>query len=146
MNSATRVAAMSLIAGVCLLGVAGFRNQVAEPSAWSVSEEPAFQVRAAGDTPFLIDPLGYLWVHRLNLNIYKGGVLVPPGDHEPTRGAAPGGQVELWQVFDLSGKNVAEVKLPLDAKIEAIGEDFVICTWTDESGTEYVRRYSLDRG
>jgi len=50
-----------------------------------------------------------------------------------------------WLVFDPQGRAQGLVELPPGLEVHAVGEDFILGTWKDELGVEYVRRYSLDR-
>lgn len=145
MNSVLRVAAISLMAGAFLSAMAGFKHQAPDAGTWSVSEEPSFQLDVEKVEGILVDPLGYTWVHSISITVYAAGVRA--GAEERARAAhVPSGQIEIWQVFDPSGEEVAGPRMPLDMKLQAVGEDFVIGVWTNESGVEYVRRYSLNRG
>lgn len=126
----------------------GAGYQVSEPADWRVSEEPTMQQEVQEGKRVLVDPLGYVWVHSFSITIRRGGVRVGDEGYEDRSNipVAPGPSREYWTAYDSAGRKISTLEMPWDISAQAIGEDFIVATWTDEAGTKYVRRYSLDRG
>jgi hypothetical protein len=82
------------------------------------STMPAFQT-------FEVDVLGYLWV----------------AEYE-----RPGADVQRWSVFDSEGRLLGTVETPSGLAVHQIGVDFLLASWEDDLGVEYVRLYDLTRG
>lgn len=51
-----------------------------------------------------------------------------------------------WSVFDVEGLWLGEIGMPPRFEVKQIGSDWVLGTWTDELGVEYVRLYGLEKG
>jgi hypothetical protein len=51
-----------------------------------------------------------------------------------------------WSVFDAEGRWLGEIGMPVHFEVKEIGADYVLGTWTDELGVEYVRLYDLEKG
>jgi hypothetical protein len=79
---------------------------------------PAFEA-------LLQDSEGFLWVEDLNL---------------------PGDTLRTWTVFDRDGVPLTRLSLPRANRVHDIGRDYVLTTFEDELGVEYVREYRLTRG
>ncbi|MGD2121159.1 MAG: hypothetical protein PVJ76_05415 [Gemmatimonadota bacterium] len=52
---------------------------------------------------------------------------------------------ETWEVFDLGGEFLGQVRPPRGFRLMAIAEDGLAGVWRDELGVEYVRVYRLNR-
>jgi hypothetical protein len=53
----------------------------------------------------------------------------------------------MWMVFSPDGEALDLVEMPMGLEVHHIGADFVLGRWRDNQfGTEYVRRYPLNRG
>lgn len=126
----------------------GAGYQVSEPAEWEVSEEPTMQQEVKEGKRVLVDPLGYVWVHSFSIMIRRGGIPVRDEEYEDWSNVpiVPGPSREYWTAYDSTGSKIKTLTMPWDLSVQAIGEDFIVGTWTDEAGTKYVRRYSLDRG
>ncbi len=51
----------------------------------------------------------------------------------------------LWSVFDATGQFLGELDLPIGFVVRDIGDDFLLGTWTDSLGVEFVRMYDLNK-
>lgn len=51
-----------------------------------------------------------------------------------------------WDVFDSEGRWIQTLQTPLRLRIHEIGADYILGTWRDDLGVEFVRMYSLQRG
>ena len=70
------------------------------------------------------DLLGYLWTEETR-----------PSDQEP----------RMVSVFDPEGRLVAALPLPDGLRVMEIGADYVLGSYSDELGVQYLRMYSLQR-
>jgi hypothetical protein len=75
------------------------------------------QLPALGDAPMHLDTNGHLWAEA-----YR-----PPWDAEPE-----------WLVFSPEGEWLGSVRTPVGFVLRDIGADFVLGSWRDDPGVEYV--------
>ena len=71
---------------------------------------------------FLGDEVGNLWVREYQ---------------------APGDAEQLWHVFDIDGRLLGPVRLPLRFEPAQAGDRFVLGVWRDPDDVPYVRMYAL---
>lgn len=142
MAGTLRAVFVGMTAGCLLYLLAGFKNQESGPQSWSISDEPTVQLEVTEEGKILVDPHGYLWV-RTPFIVYRGARVTDEG-FEPGGPRGPG--MRAWDVFDSSGERGTGFGLPPDLTVQTIGENYILGTWTDADGKEYVRTYLLDRG
>ncbi len=53
--------------------------------------------------------------------------------------------VARWTIFSADGTWLGTIEMPESFTVTDIGLDYVLGSWLDEQGTEYVRRYVLQR-
>ena len=87
-------------------------------------DTPHAEVMPAFESLFQ-DSEGYIWVEDKNL---------------------PGDTLRTWTVFPGEGVPVTRLSLPRSNRVLDIGPDYVLTSFEDELGVEYVREYRLTRG
>lgn len=100
-------------------------DELAERTGWeSMRTMPRPPARAAyGD--LVVDAGRNLWVSHFRVH----GRLWP----------------EAWEVFDAHDRWLGQVAVPEGLRIFEIGDDWVLGTWHDDLGVEYVHLYGLDK-
>jgi hypothetical protein len=54
-------------------------------------------------------------------------------------------EVTRWTVVDPTGVWLGDVVMPQRFSVHQVGEDFVIGTWRDDLGVEFIRRYTIQK-